>query len=486
MDDWNLLEQFRRATPDASSGPAFAELVRRHAGFVLATCRRRLRDAHLSEDAAQAVFLVLARRPPARSTANASLAGWLYKTAIYACNNAMQARRSRQLHERRAAAETVAAAKSDRSRGLASVPSDAEVLLDQALANLSSKERDAVFLRYYQDQSVQQVGAALGISQNSATKRITRALERMREFLADQGLAISAPALIDAVTSATCAPVASSEFIAQAVTIGTGEAVASSIVQQLAEGVNLMFRFAKLKLVAAVVICVVTAGGGIVAMNQLMAQDTKPPAKSPVQPAQPGKPATQPADTFAPDTDPSTPKGALRAFAQATRAADYETLARVSKTDADNELEGTLIAASNNYQKAMGDLFSAVREKFGDTEVRKFMRQRGAVPLEPFLRLIDAELDHHDVVVQGETATLVDRRDPKTETNINLVRDGGVWKVVSTGLVAQFGNEQASQRVEMMTMRAEIVCGVAAEVAAGKYENIEAVGNGLRDALRRR
>ncbi len=103
MDDWDLLQQFRLTR----SEPAFAELVRRHAGFVLATCRRRLRDAHLSEDAAQAVFLVLARRPPVRTAANASIAGWLYKTAIYACNNAMQARRTRQMHERRAAAEAL-------------------------------------------------------------------------------------------------------------------------------------------------------------------------------------------------------------------------------------------------------------------------------------------------------------------------------------------------------------------------------------------
>src|SRR3954468_3384051 len=152
MDDWDLLEQFRLAR----SEQAFGELVRRHAGFVLATCRRRLRDAHLSEDAAQAVFVVLARRPPARWATNASLAGWLYKTAIYACNNAMQARRARERHERQVAAAALT------SSHAAHAPSDAEVLLDQALAELSSKERDAVLLRYYQDQSVQEVGTALG------------------------------------------------------------------------------------------------------------------------------------------------------------------------------------------------------------------------------------------------------------------------------------------------------------------------------------
>jgi hypothetical protein len=196
-------------------------------------------------------------------------------------------------------------------------------------------------------------------------------------------------------------------------------------------------------------------------------------------------PATQPNAPADERIDLSDPKGALRAFAKATRAADYETLARVSKTDTGDDLESRLLSAANDYQKAMGTLFAAVRDKFGDTAARQFMRQRGAVPLEPFLRLIEAELDQHDVDVQGETAKLVDREDPKTETNVKLVREDGVWKVASTGLVAQFGDERVLQRIELLTARAQIVQEVAAEVASGKYESTEAVGNGLAEALRR-
>src|SRR5262245_47810077 len=99
MDDWDLLEQFRLTR----SEQAFAELVRRHAGFVYTTCRRRLRrDTHLAEDVTQSVFLVLARRPPTRRR-GAVLAGWLYQTAVYACNNAMRSKHTRDRHEREAA-----------------------------------------------------------------------------------------------------------------------------------------------------------------------------------------------------------------------------------------------------------------------------------------------------------------------------------------------------------------------------------------------
>jgi RNA polymerase sigma factor (sigma-70 family) len=277
-DDWDLLEQFRLAR----SQQAFGELVRRHAGFVLGVCRRRLRDGHDAEDAAQAVFLVLARRPPARSGSSA-LAGWLFRTAVYACNNAMRAKRSRVTHERSAAAE--------RAR-CGMVTGMDEVLLDQALAELSSKERDAVLLRFYQDKSVQQVAAALGISQNTASKRIGRAVERMRQFLADKGLVITAPAVVDSFTRTVRGPLVPGEFIAQTISIGTGQSVAPVLVQQLAEGVDFVIRIAKLKLVAAAVVVVVTACGGIVGMNHLMAQDAKPPAAPAAPAARPAQPAT--------------------------------------------------------------------------------------------------------------------------------------------------------------------------------------------------
>src|SRR4051794_34214800 len=63
MDDWDLLEQFRLARCERGLGELFGGL----AGCVRAPCRRRVGAAPGAEDAARAVFLGPARRPPARS-----------------------------------------------------------------------------------------------------------------------------------------------------------------------------------------------------------------------------------------------------------------------------------------------------------------------------------------------------------------------------------------------------------------------------------
>ena len=75
-DDRALLARFA-ADRD---GAAFAALVRRHGPMVLGVCRRTVRDAHLADDAFQAAFLVLARKPDA-VRASASLASFLFGVA---------------------------------------------------------------------------------------------------------------------------------------------------------------------------------------------------------------------------------------------------------------------------------------------------------------------------------------------------------------------------------------------------------------------
>src|SRR5437763_15857553 len=66
---------------------AFELLIHRHAPAVLRVCRAVVRDPHLAEAAAQAVFLALARRAGSL-TGVRSVSGWLARVAYRAAGRA--------------------------------------------------------------------------------------------------------------------------------------------------------------------------------------------------------------------------------------------------------------------------------------------------------------------------------------------------------------------------------------------------------------
>jgi hypothetical protein len=55
---------------------------------------------------------------------------------------------------------------------------------------LGDKDRDALLLRFAQDQSLRQVGEQLGLSEEAAKKRVARAIDRLRCFFASRGITL--------------------------------------------------------------------------------------------------------------------------------------------------------------------------------------------------------------------------------------------------------------------------------------------------------
>ena len=74
-DDAQLL----KAYADSGDEAAFTELVGRYAGMVFGAAMRKTGDRQTSEEIAQNVFTILARKA-ARLNAEPVLSGWLFRT----------------------------------------------------------------------------------------------------------------------------------------------------------------------------------------------------------------------------------------------------------------------------------------------------------------------------------------------------------------------------------------------------------------------
>src|SRR5215207_2371043 len=98
LADRQLLERFTARGGEAAE-LAFAALVERHGPMVLRVCRGVLADAHDTQDAFQATFLVLVTK--ARSLwVRDSLGPWLHQVAYRTATCARSAAARRRRHER--------------------------------------------------------------------------------------------------------------------------------------------------------------------------------------------------------------------------------------------------------------------------------------------------------------------------------------------------------------------------------------------------
>lgn len=185
-DDAQLLRRYAEDNSEA----AFAELVHRHLGWVYRTGLRRTGGrTDLAQDAAQQVFIALARQAAALARREV-LAGWLHVATRYAACQALRAEARRKHHEADAA-DMSADAETLGSRDWAAL----RPIIDREIDRLSAGERDAVVLRFFEGKSFAEIAARLRIGEDGARKRVERALEKMGVRLGRAGITSSAAAL---------------------------------------------------------------------------------------------------------------------------------------------------------------------------------------------------------------------------------------------------------------------------------------------------
>ncbi|MCC6234218.1 MAG: sigma-70 family RNA polymerase sigma factor, partial [Verrucomicrobiales bacterium] len=196
MTDWELIQSFAATRDDG----AFAELVRRHLGFVHASARRQI-GADLAEDVAQSVFLVLARKA-SRLRPDVVLSAWLFRTTrfVVAQSRREQARRKRR-EQNAVAMHSLPDPHSPSPSSGGNSGETAEDRLDEALSRLSESDRRYLLTRFVEAQSFPQLAARFGVSEPAARKRVARALTRLRQALLRQGVVVPAAALAALLTA---------------------------------------------------------------------------------------------------------------------------------------------------------------------------------------------------------------------------------------------------------------------------------------------
>lgn len=186
--DWTAQQacdgDVQRALASGAFHQALETLVQGYQQAVVGFCVNMVGDVHHGEDIAQDVFLAVYKAMP-RFRQQASVRTWLFAIARRQCLKTMRDRRRRHRLEQERQ-DTIAATA---HRNVPETPEDDPErqlqLVKQGLARLGKHERALLLMRYDTGLLLTDVAHILGISEASVRRRLTRALQHLREVMND-------------------------------------------------------------------------------------------------------------------------------------------------------------------------------------------------------------------------------------------------------------------------------------------------------------
>ncbi len=208
------LQLLARYTRDHAED-AFAEIVGRHLNLVHSAALRQVRSPQLAEEVAQSAFTDLARNA-GKLKPDTILTAWLYQVTRRTAIDVVRREARRQLREQ-------IATELNAMNATTADWTHIEPLLDEAMHALDDTDRAAVLLRYFENKSLREVGQSLGTSDDAAQKRVSRAVERLREFFAKRGVTVGASGLVVVISAnaVQAAPIGLAVTISTAALAGT-------------------------------------------------------------------------------------------------------------------------------------------------------------------------------------------------------------------------------------------------------------------------
>ncbi len=237
--DLELLRRFARK----KSQDAFTALVQRHVNLVYSAALRQVRSPQLAEEVAQSVFADLAR-DAGKLNSETVLTAWLYAVTRRTAIDVIRKESRRQLREQ-------IAVEMNNMNATANDWTQIEPLLDDAMVALDETDRAAILLRYFENKNLREVGEQLQISDDAAQKRVSRAVERLREFFSKQKITVGAGglAVLISANAVQSAPVG----LASAITNASFAVVGTTLtVMKIATATKLKLAFGAIVVAGAV------------------------------------------------------------------------------------------------------------------------------------------------------------------------------------------------------------------------------------------
>ena len=328
MDDMILLREY--ATRNSET--AFETLVSRYIRLVYSAALRQVRDAHLAEEVTQAVFIILAQKAGTIHE-KTILSGWLFKTTRFVALAHTRAAARRHQYETEAHLESEVQTPEPDALWIKMSP-----LLDEGLAQLGEKDRQAVLLRFFENKSLAEVGGSLGTGEDTARMRISRALEKLRRYFLKRGVVVPAAVLagIISANSIQAAPAALTQSIT-AVAMTKGVAASGSTLTLINGALKLMtWTKIKITVVVGAVVLLAAAGGS-------EAYQIHQSAKKGV--------GYFPRETWA-ASGYATPEDTIKSFMWAKSTGDINTVLDIATADVRKEVEGMYFSNKTDEQRA--------------------------------------------------------------------------------------------------------------------------------------
>lgn len=257
-DDHQLLGDFARA----GSETAFATLVTRYVNLVYSTALRFTGNPHHAEEITQAVFVILARKAAGLSP-RVVLSGWLYQATRLTAANFIKGEIRRQQREQEVYMQSLSPESTDAAWN------EMAPLLDEAMGQLGKTDRDAIVLRFFENKSAAEIGTALRMNEDTARRRVNRALDKLRKYLSRRGVA-STTAIIAGAISANSVHAAPPGLGEATVATAAKGLTISATLTTLVKGTMKTMTWMKLKFAIGVAVTMILAAGvATVAVSQI-------------------------------------------------------------------------------------------------------------------------------------------------------------------------------------------------------------------------